>query len=112
MQEIPEFGCEKCGAALYQGQTVPVDIIDSPPTDVKCGRCNHRSAFPVRFWWTGGLHLFVLGRWPDLPMKELRINPAGFVNERLNPWLAGQGKSRVVVETAGKALKLRWSDEA
>ena len=111
MQEIPEFGCEKCGATLYQGQTVPVDILDAPPTNVRCDQCKHRSAFPVRFWWTGGLHLYVLGNWPELPMVEMRRDPAGFVNDRLNPWLASKGKSRVVVETGGKALKLRWPGE-
>lgn len=110
MQEIPEFGCENCGAALYQGQTVPADIIDAPPTDVKCDKCNHRSDFPVRFWWTGGLHLFVLSHWPDIPMDEMRKSPADFVHSKLNPWLAQQGKSRVVVESGGKAVKLRWSD--
>lgn len=111
MQEIPEFGCEHCGEALYQGQTIPAEDLDAIPTDVKCGKCNRRSAFPVRFWWTGGLHLFVLGNWPDLPLKEMRRSPQEFVNGTLNPWLAKQGKSRVVVESGGKAVKLRWSDD-
>jgi hypothetical protein len=111
MQEIPEFGCEKCGASLYQGETVPVDVLDSPPTDVKCGECNHRTGFPVRFWWTGGLHLFVLRKWPDLPIEEFRKTPEQFVHSKLNPWLADQGKSRVVVEAAGQSVKLRWTSD-
>jgi hypothetical protein len=108
MNEIQEVGCKKCGSSLIRVDTTPVSERGDPPPMNQCENCGYHNPFQLSFYWPADLHALVTGLWRDVDMNAFRLNPASYVEDHLNPWLAQQNRGRARLEGPDASRHIVW----